>query len=145
MRACAIPALVMALSSCSLFEASESQTYVLDNVDGHVLPATLISATTVNGDLYEFQVVRGRLTLMGAGRMKKEHDVRNVWNGVPSDTVDSGRWSGTYQETETTVTVQFRDSQGLLHSFTYQVLEGGQVLKGLEGEFAPRLYQYARQ
>jgi hypothetical protein len=138
-------ALGLPLSSCSLFGPSESQLYSLQSIDGQPLPATIISATTVDGDLYEFQAVRGSLRLLNGGRLKKERDVRNAWNGVPSDTVNAGRWTGTYLRTDTTLTIRFTDTQGVLNVFTYRILEGGRVLKGIEGDFAPRVYEYVRQ
>lgn len=140
-----VTALGLTLASCALFGPSDSEIYSLQHVDGQALPATIISATTVNGDLYEFQVVRASLTLLDFGRLKRERDVRNAWNGVPSDTVNAARFFGTYQRTDTTLTIRFTDRQGLLLEYTYRILEGGRVLRGIEGDFAPRLYEYVRQ
>ena len=81
-----------------------------------------------------------------SGRVDKERDVRDVWNGVPSDTIDAGRWSGYYQRTDTTIVVHLTDELGTTqYAYTYRISDEGRVLRGLEGDLAQRTYVYTRE
>lgn len=90
--------------------------FTLETVDGQPLPETLTATTAVDGTRYELQAIRGLITL-DDGKLHKELDARNLWNGVPTDTI-RGKWVGTYSRTDSTVVIQFYDGgvYCLIHS-----------------------------
>ncbi len=134
----------LALASCSLLSSADQQVFILNSVDGESLPAALTSATATDGTRYELQALRGILSIGDDNRFKKELDVRNVWNDVPTDTIP-GRWSGTIVRTDTSVTVHFTDPVAGSFTITYTILDAGQRLLGVEGTFPPKTFEYVRQ
>ena len=121
------------MAGCSLFSDPDAQRYRLELIAGEPLPATLTSATTVEGRTYEFQVVSRTLSLFENGRMMTEAFHQDVWDGVPEDDSFS-RSRGQYERTDTTITVRFRDAVGVNQTFTYRIVEDGRVLRGIEWE-----------
>lgn len=131
-------------AGCFLFGPSETEEYSLVRAGGQTLPATVISVMTTEGVLYEVQVLRGIIRFFDNGELEKERDFRNVWNGVPSDTITAGRWSGTYERTDTTILVRLKDSDGMIETTIYKITGNGLVLQGVEGIGGAfiRVYEY---
>ena len=132
------------LSACSLFSPSNSDVYVLVSVSGASLPTTVISVTTDDGSLHEVQAVSGRLTIQESGHFSKEYTNRTLENGIPVDTaaVES---SGTFVKTDTTLIIHFKPPLQFANSYTYTILHGGLRLRGVEGFFPPRTFEYVKQ
>ena len=113
---------------------------MLTHVDGQPLPANIIDITAQDGTTYQFKAVRGTLRFFAGGTFRSDLVVLNVWNGVPADTLGNIAVSGVFEtQGDTAVVVRF----GGTNRRTYQVLERGDVLRGVQGIQGAFLATYA--
>jgi hypothetical protein len=122
--------------------------YDLAKVGGEPLPAIVVHTVATNGTVYDLQAVGGWLRLYADGTFKRRRDVRNVWNGVPDDTLNwDSRQPGTFVLTDTTLVLSFLDARGAPELNTYLLLDGGKSVAGIETytQQFPNTYEYKRR
>lgn len=140
-----LAASVLLASNCSIFGPDLEAVYDLEQVDGKPLPAAHESSTGVDGSSYEYRILRGSLRLFDNGRFAKERDGQDMLNGAPWDSVYYGRWTGSWEQRDTLLTIRFKDASFDL-VFDYVVRDSGRVLVGIEtlGPYFARVYRYRR-
>jgi hypothetical protein len=141
-----IAAAGLAAGGCSLLSPSEAEVYVLSEINGQPLPAPHVAVRINDGGTYEFQVIRSTLKLLPGRRFVRELEGRDVWSGVPAESLERVSVMGQYERTDTTIVVRFTESNGGPNATTYRILENGHVLRGLQslaGAFEA-VYEYTR-
>ena len=112
------------------------------------LPTTVIRLQSMNGAIYEVEAVAGSIRLYGHGMMVREFNTRDMLDGTPVDTLISVRWTGSFQRTDSTLTIRFRyKTINYVETYVYRLGDGGRTLRGtesFEGLF-PAVYEYVRR
>ena len=142
-RAWWIPGFLVVLVQCNLPGPSDVEIYDLKSIDGRLLPATVVDATTRSGRLYEFQTISSTITLRSHGRMVLESIGRNVWDGVPLDTVNATVY-GSYTRTPPILTIRYEDPDGFEEVVPHEIRNDGAILLARVG-LEQRLHEYAKR
>ena len=134
--------------ACGLLEPGPTETFVMTRANHLPLPTPVIRLRNMNGSIYEVQAIGGSIRLYGHGRMAREFSTRNMVSGTPVDTLISVRWTGSYQRTDSTLTIRFRfKTSDYIETYVYRLGDGGRTLRGtesFEGLF-PAVYEYVRR
>lgn len=138
---------MLAALSCSETASFAEGTFELTRISGLPVPLTVVSATTVEGIVYEYQIVSGTVTFSLGTFFEQNLRARHVWNGVPLDTATSVRLRGIATIVGRDISVDYRDPGGFSATRTYTLSADGTQLSGREVLFGllPGEYEYVRR
>jgi hypothetical protein len=137
--ACAL----LVATACSIFDG-ERDTYVMTHIAGQQLPSVIRSITVLSsGELHgvDFRVAWGTLRLYDRHRFEIDSELEEVWDGTVKSSTQ-GPTSGTYERSATELVIRLRDIDGVNQVFTYEILDGGQRIRGRQWG---RVAEYRRQ
>lgn len=118
---------------CALFDTGLRDRYELSRMSGQPLPVVLRSVTTVDSNHIDFRFVHGRLSLFRGSRFELDGALEEVWDGVVRTTTHR-RDRGSYEASATKITIRFTNVEGIARVFTYDKLEGGRRLRGMQSD-----------
>jgi hypothetical protein len=126
------PALFLT-AACSLFDDGPRDRYVLTHMTNQPLPAVVRSITVKTADglhQVDFRVARGILNLYRGSRFDIDSDLEEVWDGTVKSVSQRAPDRGSYERSDTAITIRFRDIDDVNQVFTYRLLDGGQRIRG---------------
>jgi hypothetical protein len=134
---------LVAFSACSLFDNGPRDSFLLTHIADQPLPAVVRSIVVDYVHQVDYRVTWGSLTLYDHSRFAIDSRLEEVWDGTTIKQTWQGPPSrGTYERSDTAITIRFKDNEGINRVFTYRLVDGGQRLRGEQWGL---IAQYLRQ